>query len=244
MIMQTYICIIVTSQKSGVLGSHPNLPPNIERNRIIGIISRMKPTTRLRILDHFRKHQTASVRELSRLLGMSGANVRHHLAVLESNDLIEVVGLRKEGRGRPMQVYGLSRRVLGDGLDALAGTVLDAWLGGASDGIREAGLRSVAERLAGGADLKATLMKKLAGTVERLNAIHYQARWEASAAGPRLILGHCPFAAIIAGHPELCRMDAIFLETRLGSVVEQTTKMQLSDKGLPFCAFVMKGNSG
>ncbi len=207
----------------------------------IGIINKMKPTTRLRILDHFRKHQTASVRELSHLMGMTGANVRHHLAVLESNSLIEVVGLRKEGRGRPMQVYGLSRRVLGDGLDKLAGTLFDVWLGGAADEEREAGLRSVAQRLAGVSDVKAPVMKRLASAVARLNELHYQARWEASAAGPRLILGHCPYAAIVAGHPELCRMDALLLETRLGSSVEQTAKLQLSDKGLPFCAFLMEG---
>jgi predicted ArsR family transcriptional regulator len=66
----------------------------------------MKPTTRLRILDHIRKYQTASVKEMSIQMGMSGANIRHHLAVLENNDLIEVVGMRQEGRGRPRQVYG------------------------------------------------------------------------------------------------------------------------------------------
>ncbi len=202
----------------------------------------MKPTTRLRILDHFRKNQTASVRELSHLMGMTGANVRHHLAVLESNGLIEVVGLRKEGRGRPMQVYGLSRRVLGDGLDTLAGALLDAWLGEAADGKREAGLRSVAERLAGVTDATVPVMKRLIQAVARLSELHYQARWEASAAGPRLILGHCPYAAIIADHPELCRMDAFLLKTRLGSSVEQTAKLQLSDKGLPFCAFLVVGN--
>jgi len=202
----------------------------------------MKPTTRLRILDHFRKHQTASVRELSHLMGMTGANVRHHLAVLESNGLIEVVGLRKEGRGRPMHVYGLSRRVLGDGLDKLAGALFDAWLGEAADEVRKAGLRSVAQRLAGETDVNVPVMKRLVSAVARLNELHYQARWEASAAGPRLILGHCPYAAIVAGHPELCRMDAYLLETRLGSSVEQTAKLQLSDKGLPFCAFLMAGN--
>ena len=205
-------------------------------------MDRMKPTTRLRILDHFRKHQSASVRELSRLLGMTGANIRHHLAVLESNDLIEIVGQRKEGRGRPMHVYGLSRRVLGDGLDKLAGTLFDVWLDGVADERREKDLRSLAERLAGGAESKAPVMKRLVRAVERLNELHYQARWEASAAGPRLILGHCPYAAIVADHPELCRMDAFLLETRLGASVEQTAKLQLSDKGLPFCAFLMVGD--
>ena len=208
----------------------------------IGIIRGMKPTTRLRILDYFRKHQTASVRELSRSMAMTGANIRHHLAVLESNDLIEGIGQRQDGRGRPMQVYGLSRRVMGDGLDKLAGALLDVWLGGGSDEGREAGLRSVAQRLVGTTEIDSPIMRRLTRTTERMKEFHYQAHWEASLAGPRILLGHCPYAAIIAGHPELCRMDALFLEMRLGSPMEQTAKLQLNDKGLPFCAFLLVGN--
>jgi predicted ArsR family transcriptional regulator len=199
----------------------------------------MKPTTRLRILDYFRKHQTASVRELSQLMGMTGANIRHHLAVLESNDLIEVIGQRKEGRGRPLQVYGLSRRVMGDGLDNLAGTLMDIWLSSLTNGLREAGLRSVAERLADVAEVNAPVMKRLVRAVERLNKLHYQAHWEASAGGPRLVLGHCPYTAIINDHPELCQMDLFILEARLGTSVRQTAKLQLNDRGLPFCSFLM-----
>jgi predicted ArsR family transcriptional regulator len=107
---------------------------------------------------------------------------------------------------------------------------------------REAGLRSVAERLAGVTDVGVPVMKRLVRTVGRLNELHYQARWEASVAGPRLILGHCPYAAIVANHPELCRMDGFLLEMRLGSSVDQIAKLQLSDKGLPFCAFIWAGN--
>lgn len=202
----------------------------------------MKPTTRFRILDHIRKYQTTSVRELSTLMGMSGANIRHHLASLESNDLIEIVGMRKEGRGRPRQVYGLSRRVLGDGLDKLSGNLFDLWLSGVPDDKREMNLRSLAERMAGNSEPNLPVMKRVILLVARLNELHYQARWEASSAGPRLILGHCPYAAIIADHPELCQMDAFLLETRLGPFVEQTTKLQLSDKSLPFCAFLAVEN--
>jgi predicted ArsR family transcriptional regulator len=202
----------------------------------------MKPTTRLRILDHIRKYQTTTVRELSLLMGMTGANIRHHLAMLESNDLLEIVGLRKGGRGRPMQVYGLSRRVLGDGLDKLSGTLLDIWLGSEAEEMQEASLRSLAERLGGVTDIHVPIMKRLVRAVAWLNELHYQARWEASAAGARLILGHCPYAVIIGDHPELCRMDAFLLETRLRASVEQTAKLQLSDKGLPFCAFLMVEN--
>jgi len=204
----------------------------------------MCPPTRLRILDTLRKQQTATVHDLSLALGMTGANIRHHLAVLESNDLIELIGQRREGRGRPVNVYGLSRRVLGDGLDGLAGAMLEVFLQDGPEPLRAAGLRSMALQLGGTAlpGPQTALPRRLSQAVDRLNELHYRARWEAGSEGARIILGHCPYAAIIAAHPELCRMDAYLLEQRSGAPVEQVAKLQPSVKGYPFCAFRVTGN--
>jgi len=204
----------------------------------------MCPATRLRILDYLRKQQTASVNELSRILAMTGANVRHHLAVLESNDLIELVSQERVGRGRPVNIYGLSRRILGDGLDILAGAMFECLLLETPETVREAGLRSLALRL-GGKDMpdpSSSLPRRLTLAVDRLNELHYQARWEASIDGARIILGHCPYAAIIGTYPELCRMDTHLLEQRSGSPVEQVTRLQRSAKGYPFCVFRVARN--
>ena len=204
----------------------------------------MRPTTRLRILDYLRKHQTASVRELSRALAMTGANIRHHLAVLESSDLIEFISQRSEGRGRPVNVYSLSRRVLGDGLDELARAMLNVWLRNATEPARDAGLRSLALCL-GGVNIPeqdTPLTHRLPQLVDRLNELHYQARWEAGMNGPAIILGHCPYAAIIASTPELCRMDAFLLEQWTGLAVEQTARLQTGGKGYPVCGFRVTGN--
>jgi predicted ArsR family transcriptional regulator len=199
----------------------------------------MKPTTRFRILEYIRKHQTASVRELSTLMRLSGANIRHHLSLLASNDLIEAVGMRREGRGRPKKVYGLSRRELGDGLDILSDNLLEIWEEGIPEEELDGELMSLAKRLAGYVESNTQEIKLVTATVAKLNELSYQARWEASAAGARIILGHCPYAAISSKHPELCRMDGLILETRLGVLFEQTAKLQLNDKGLTFCAFQM-----
>jgi predicted ArsR family transcriptional regulator len=204
----------------------------------------MCPATRLRILDHLRKQQTATVDELSSALTMTGANVRHHLSLLESNELIELVSQRREGRGRPVAVYGLSRRMMGDGLDGLAGAMLEGLLRNAPESVREAGLKSVALQL-GGNNMTGRVpsaIRQLTQAVDRLNELHYQARWEAGIDGARIILGHCPYAAIIATYPELCRMDAYLLEQCSGSAVEQTAKLQPSTKGYPFCVFRVTGN--
>ncbi len=201
----------------------------------------MRPTTRLRILEYLQKRQTASVRELGRALAMTGANIRHHLGVLESDELIEAISRRQEGRGRPMTVYGLSRRVLGDGMNELAEAMFDVWLKDAADEVQETGLRSVARRLVG-ENLPAPnipVPQRLALAIGRLNGLHYQARWEASAAGPRILLEHCPYAAIIGRYPELCRMDAYLLELQLVLPVRQTAKLERRAAGLPQCTFIV-----
>jgi predicted ArsR family transcriptional regulator len=202
------------------------------------------PPTRLRILDYLRKQHAATVHELSSALAMTGANVRHHLAMLESNDLTEVISQRREGRGRPVNVYGLSRRVLGDGLDGLAGAMFESLLREAPETLREARLRSMALRLGGNTlpGPETPHPRRLTLAVDRLNELHYQARWEAGIDGARIILGHCPYSSIISAYPELCRMDANLLEQRSGSPVEQIAKLQPSAKGYPFCIFRVTGN--
>ena len=199
----------------------------------------MRPTTRFRILEYLRKNQTATGHELSRALSMTGANIRHHLAVLESNGLVESISHRQEGRGRPVKIYGLSRRVVGDGLEDLARAMLDVFVKSPNGEVPEAGLRSMTLSLAGEITPvpERLLTRRLNKTVDRLNELHYQARWEAGVDGPHVILGQCPYSAIITDYPELCRMDAFLLEQRTGSPAEQTAKLQPSAKGYPFCIF-------
>jgi predicted ArsR family transcriptional regulator len=195
--------------------------------------------TRLRILEYLRRNHTTTAPELGHALAMTAANVRYHLAMLVTNDLLEVVGRRREGRGRPERVYGLSRRVLGDGLDALSSALLDEYLSGRDEEGQAQSMRLVARRLAGGlpADQVVPLPKRLAAAIERLNELHYLSRWEAGPSGPRLILGHCPYRAIIADHPELCRLDGLLLEEWLGLPAVQQAKLECTTRGETYCIF-------
>jgi predicted ArsR family transcriptional regulator len=58
--------------------------------------------SRHQVLAFLIRTRTASVREISRALKMSAANVRHHLRVLVSDGRVELTAVReREGRGRP-----------------------------------------------------------------------------------------------------------------------------------------------
>jgi predicted ArsR family transcriptional regulator len=201
----------------------------------------MELTTRLRIMESLRKQGVASAQELSRSLGMTRANIYHHLSVLEANDFVEVIGQRSEGRGRPSNIYGLSHHLLGDGLDKLSSVLLEEWFEHLHGSEREEGLRSLAGKLgAGFVDLGAgSLTNRLAEMVHFLNQSHYQARWEASVSGAKLVLGHCPYYAIIEKHPELCLVDTYFFEMMIKTSIVQSAKLELTGSGLPQCSFLV-----
>jgi predicted ArsR family transcriptional regulator len=187
--------------------------------------------SRQKILSHLKKNRSASAREIARALKISAPNVRHHLSVLCSDGRVEFVAVHnRDGRGRPEKLYSLAQVALGNNLPALANALLDV-----------AGPKFRGDALAGrmlNADPFAELSvtKRLALLVEKLNEMNYQARWEAAAEGPRVIFGHCPYAKVIEGHAELCRMDVAMLENVLGRPVMQATRAELNPR-IP-CPFI------
>jgi predicted ArsR family transcriptional regulator len=164
---------------------------------------------------------------------MTAPNMRYHLGILTSDGRLEVTAVHQRGgRGRPEKMYSLSQSALGDNLSVLADVLLDGKIN----------MESVGERIAQSQGLigiaNQPMPKRLFLLVEKLNEMHYQARWEAGAEGPRIIFGRCPFVKIIENHPELCKMDSVILEISLGRPITQFTKNELNTRGL--CPFVFR----
>jgi predicted ArsR family transcriptional regulator len=127
-------------------------------------------------------------------------------------------------------VYSIPRAALGDNLSALS----DALLAEAGKTVR---VEALAKRLAGESDSASQpVAKRLNLVVEKLNQMKYHARWEAGAGGPRVIFGHCPYAAIIAKHPELCRMDEALLKELMGQPAERLGTIR---EGNSSCVFAL-----
>ena len=187
----------------------------------------MMITARQKVLAHLKKTRAASAREIARALKMSAPNVRHHLTVLCSDGRVEFTALNnREGRGRPEKMYSLSQAALGDNLSALADALLV-----------EAGPKTKMDAVAShilNSDQFANLpvTRRFTLLVEKLNEMHYQARWEAGAEGPRVIFGRCPYMKVIEAHPELCKMDAALLEKAIGRPVSQSAKSDAGGRGL------------
>ena len=201
-------------------------------------------TARQKIFAYIQKRRSTTAAEIARDLRMTPANARHHLAQLHKNGQVEIIGKRKVGKqgGRPVKLYAVSRNILGDGLPSLSHHLLDEMLGSVNAPQRASLLEKLGQRLA--SSLKSGSgstppMLRLNETVKHLNKLGYESRWEAHAGGPRIILGHCPYAAIVDAHPELCEMDAALLGECLAQRVEQIGKLEGSESGRPYCIFAV-----
>ena len=205
-------------------------------------------TSRQELFDFIKNHHLVVTAEISRALNMTEANVRHHLTILQNQGLVEVVGLRRTQRkGRPAQLFRISRQAMGHNLDKLAGALLNE-LNQSSEINAEDLLHNVAYRLVDrhifrGARgrLASTsgehFVIRLHYTIEYLNKLKYRARWEAHSEAPRIMLGYCPYADILPEHPELCSLDGYFLEELLGTPVTQISKLATDERGIPSCTF-------
>ncbi|MFZ5883904.1 MAG: helix-turn-helix transcriptional regulator [Chloroflexota bacterium] len=191
------------------------------------------PTARQKVLHYISKSRTASAREIARGLKMSAETVRHHLRVLAAEGRLEVEAVQRgEGRGRPEKVYSLPRAALGDNLSALS----EALLAEARSSVR---VEALAKRLAGEISVAGQpVAKRLNLLIEKLNQMHYHAHWEAGAEGPRVLFGHCPYAAVVGGHPELCEMDASLLSLLAARPVVREARPDTPKHACPFVFLV------
>lgn len=203
-----------------------------------------RTTSRQKIQEYLNKQHGVSAEQISRALGMKAPNVRHHLSVLLANGRIEFLAqTHLKGRGRPIKVYGPTVKELGDNTGSLSEVLLDEFLAKNPGTKRQPVLQALAKKLSdqmGRIEVDKLSTKRLGNLVEKLNRHHYQARWEAGAEGPRILFGRCPYATIIAKHPELCQMDGYMLEEEGGGKVRQLAKIDPKPGGNINCIFLMR----
>ena len=204
--------------------------------------------TRERILAYLEENRTVTVVTLSRLWGLTRADIRYHLNHLIEDGLVERTeapgsthGAPKSAqRGRPTVTYRLSARSMQDNYANLSCALLHTLLDPLPGEAREEALKALAEQLvAGTAPQNQRLTSaRFNQAVEALNRQSYRARWEASPTGPRFLLRACPYAAIIHLHPELCRMDQHLLELLTGLPLRQSARVASASGSPPACVFV------
>lgn len=202
------------------------------------------PATRERILSYLKEHRTASSQDLSRAWGLTRADIRYHLNALLDEGLVEIVPrdpTRRVPRGRPVQYYRLAAHATPNNLPALCHLLLQAWLQFIPEGERDSAINQLAinltEIISGGSTAPQSPTRRFNQAISQLNRAHYHAHWEAHSTGPRILLRNCPYAAILADHPELCVIDRTVLEKLFQLRLSHTTRMDLTTGNPSACVF-------
>lgn len=197
-------------------------------------------TTRERILAYLKENRATTISALSRAWGLTRADIRYHLNALIDDGLVERVPRDKSlpaGRGRPAQAYRLADHSVPDNYPPLCSALLAALLDSLDNDEKVVVLKSLAEKLSEQHLPPAAPTQRFNQATAFMNRHAYHARWEASAAGPRLLLRNCPYAAILSQHPELCTLDRLLLERLLQMPLRHAVRMNLATGAPPACVF-------
>jgi predicted ArsR family transcriptional regulator len=208
--------------------------------------SALQSPTRERILAYLEQNRVASVLELSRAWGLTRADIRYHFNSLEVDGVIERAPRDPRlpsRRGRPVQQYRLAVGSTTGNLLPLCAALLDALLGALPVEERQLALRSLAARLAGSEEPAPGLAQRLNQASALLSLRGHQARWEARANGPHILLRTCPYAALLPTYPELCDLDRYLLERMVRVPLRQIARMDREASKPAACTFTIEPES-
>jgi predicted ArsR family transcriptional regulator len=196
---------------------------------------------RQKILNFIIEQQSTTVDELSKVFKVTPANIRHHLSILIGQGSVKVIGQKAASfRGRPAQIYSCTQQSNQNNLDQLADVLLADFLQNSGQDGTNSLLKKIASQMVSKYSIEFNNpTRRLYSSIRVLNHMSYQAHWEAHVKNPRIMLGHCPYGAILDRHPEICQMDTFVIETLLNTPVRQIEKLTLNAKGLPECVFLL-----
>lgn len=202
---------------------------------------RFYESTRGRIIGLLR-HDSRTVEELARELGVTDNAVRPHLAALERDGLVAQTGVRR-GVSKPAYVYELTpdaERLFPKALGTVLSQLLDV-LGDRFDSNEvERTLRETGRRLAAGRGVqpRADLDQHVRGAVQALADLGGSAQLERHG-GRYVIRGFdCPLREVVTDHPQACFLAEALLQELVGTNVRQRCQQGAT----PRCCFEISAN--
>jgi predicted ArsR family transcriptional regulator len=181
--------------------------------------------TRQQIIEFLKERGQATVEELAVTVNLTPMAVRHHLNVLQAENLITTSTIRRQsGPGRPSQVYQLTQAadelfpVDYYGLTGYLLTELDYQLG--RDGLVRI-FSNIAQRLANEAPPpkpNQTFEERLDEVIAFLTEKGFVVDWEAKENTYMIHAYSCPYRQIAWDHGEVCLLDRQIISTMLNTV--------------------------
>ena len=206
-------------------------------------------SVRKRILELLKERDGATVAELAKSLGMASVSVRHHLDILQGDNLICVAKVARKGNvGRPQQIYGLTEEAepyFPDNFATLSSSLVRQLKAVLPPEKVHHAFRTMASEMAGDLGNRnasdTSPEEHLDGIVSYLNERGYLARWEhaeertetgggegseeAEGSGYLLHKYNCPYFGVSGEHPELCMMDQMLVDELVGCPCKRTHSM-------------------
>lgn len=186
----------------------------------------------------------ATVAELAERLEMAPVSVRHHLDILQGDNLICVERLERKGNvGRPQQVYTLTPEAncyFPNNFAGLADKLMDQIKQILPPDQVPQAFRSIARQLAAdfkGSSQASVKMHNEAAAIEAyltevtafLSERGYLARWEPDPDGINgeylLHKYNCPYAGVSTEHRELCSMDQTLINELFAEPCQRSESM-------------------
>ena len=196
--------------------------------------------TRRSILEILRKRGQATVDDIVQELrqqrsdAITSVTVRHHLNILQEEDLIATHELRRRSTpGRPQHVYALTDKAhshFPNNYQRLAqGLLHELQKHVPPEGVNVI-LEGVAHQMAQEACIPdAPMQERLKLAVEYLSEHGYEATWECADSGYVLHTVNCPYHSVANGGVALCDMDMRLIATLLGVVPRRLSRVSAGD---------------
>ena len=180
-------------------------------------------STRQEILEILREAKQSTVEDLAKRLGLTPMTIRHHLNVLQAQNMVMVAEIKRSPTvGRPRLLYSLTETVeelFPQGYGRLASYLVRELKERMGAKEVESLFRRVAERMAQEAPPwieGQTFEERLGQIAEFLKEQGFVIRWEKTDEGYLFTNVNCPYRRIARDHGELCGMDAALIHQLLG----------------------------
>jgi len=200
-------------------------------------------STRQEILSILREEKQATVEDLAERLELTPMTIRHHLNVLQAQNLVVASKVRRSKKvGRPRLVYTLTEAaddLFPQGYGELARHLVTEVKEIVGQGETEALFRRVAERVAEAAPPPVegqSFEDRLEQVADFLEEQGFLSRWEKTDTGFLLTNVNCPYRQVSQHHDEVCILDTTLIKNLLGVEPQRVSSMRAGDAA---CSFLL-----
>jgi predicted ArsR family transcriptional regulator len=217
----------------------PTNYPSLRDKALMRSINGPIQTTRQSVLYELWKQRETTVDDLAQKLALSPMTIRHHLAILERDGLVQAVSSPRSGSaGRPPLLYHVTPAaadLFPSNLGRLAEALLAESLALVSSAQMQPLISRLAEHLAEGfepiergaphtaGEFRPSRARRLDRIVSFLNNMGYGASWtpdDPTEKSYSIRLTNCPYGWLARQHREICQIDRALLAKITAMLVE------------------------